>query len=134
MKKELTAVKNRIKKLKDKKALIDEELEPLFIREEELENEEIIAEINASGADMLFAALGAPKQENWLARFRSELKPQVLMGVGGSFDVLAGKMDRAPLWMQKASLEWLFRLYKQPSRIGRMMVLPQFVIKVLQSK
>ena len=100
----------------------------------EAENEEIIAEINASGADMLFAALGAPKQENWLARFRSELKPQVLMGVGGSFDVLAGKMDRAPLWMQKASLEWLFRLYKQPSRIGRMMVLPQFVIKVLQSK
>ena len=71
----------------------------------EAENEEIIAEINASGADMLFAALGAPKQENWLARFRSELKPQVLMGVGGSFDVLAGKMDRAPLWMQKASLE-----------------------------
>lgn len=56
------------------------------------------------------------------------------MGVGGSFDVLAGKMERAPLWMQKASLEWLFRLYKQPSRIGRMMVLPQFVIKVLQSK
>lgn len=100
----------------------------------EAENEEIIAEINASGADMLFAALGAPKQENWLARFRSELKPQVLMGVGGSFDVLAGKMDRAPPWMQKASLEWLFRLYKQPSRIGRMMVLPQFVIKVLQSK
>ena len=100
----------------------------------EAENEEIIAEINASGADMLFAALGAPKQENWLARFRSELKPQVLMGVGGSFDVLAGKMERAPLWMQKASLEWLFRLYKQPSRIGRMMVLPQFVIKVLQSK
>ena len=71
----------------------------------EAENEEIIAEINASGADMLFAALGAPKQENWLARFRSELKPQVLMGVGGSFDVLAGKMERAPLWMQKASLE-----------------------------
>ena len=100
----------------------------------EAENEEIIAEINASGDNMLFAALGAPKQENWLARFRSELKPQVLMGVGGSFDVLAGKMERAPLWMQKASLEWLFRLYKQPSRIGRMMVLPQFVIKVLQSK
>ena len=100
----------------------------------EAENEEIIAEINASGADMLFAALGAPKQENWLARFRSELNPQGVMAVGGRFDVPAGQMDRAPLWMQKASLEWLFRLYKQPSRIGRMMVLPQFVIKVLQSK
>ena len=88
----------------------------------------------AEAADMLFIALGAPKQENWLAKYREQLKPAVLMGVGGSFDVLAGKMDRAPLWMQKASLEWLFRLYKQPSRIGRMMVLPQFVIKVLQSK
>ena len=98
------------------------------------ENEDIVAEINESGADMLFIALGAPKQENWLAKYREQLKPAVLMGVGGSFDVLAGKMDRAPLWMQKASLEWLFRLYKQPSRIGRMMVLPQFVIKVLQSK
>ena len=93
------------------------------------ENEDIVAEINESGADMLFIALGAPKQ-----KYREQLKPAVLMGVGGSFDVLAGKMDRAPLWMQKASLEWLFRLYKQPSRIGRMMVLPQFVIKVLQSK
>ena len=56
----------------------------------EAENEEIIAEINASGADMLFAALGAPKQENWLARFRSDLKPQVLMGVGGSGEGRAG--------------------------------------------
>lgn len=101
---------------------------------DESDNEAIIAEINASGADMLFAALGAPKQELWLARYRDKLKPKILMGVGGSFDVMAGKMERAPLWMQKASLEWLFRLYKQPSRIGRMMVLPKFVIKVLQSK
>lgn len=103
-----------------------------YFKEEE--SKDIIAEINNSGADMLFAALGAPKQEKWLAEYRAQLKPQVLMGVGGSFDVLAGKMERAPLWMQKASLEWLFRLYKQPSRIGRMIVLPQFVIKVLQSK
>ena len=58
------------------------------------ENEDIVAEINNSGADMLFIALGAPKQENWLAKYREQLKPAVLMGVGGSFDVLAGKMDR----------------------------------------
>ena len=56
------------------------------------------------------------------------------MGLGGSFDVLAGKMERAPKWMQEASLEWLFRLYKQPSRLGRMMALPQFVVKVLEYK
>ena len=93
----------------------------------------IIDEINASGADMLFAALGAPKQEKWLVRYREQLKPKILMGIGGSFDVFAGKMERAPKWMQDASLEWLFRLYKQPSRFMRMMALPKFVLKVVFS-
>lgn len=59
---------------------------------------------------------------------------KILMGIGGSFDVLAGKMERAPKWMQDASLEWAFRLYKQPSRFMRMMALPKFVIKVMASK
>lgn len=90
----------------------------------------IVEEINKSGAQLLFAALGAPKQEKWLATFRNQLNPIVLMGIGGSFDVLAGKMERAPKWMQDASLEWLFRLYKQPSRFMRMMALPKFVIEV----
>lgn len=90
----------------------------------------IIDEINKSGAQLLFAALGAPKQEKWLAQYREKLNPIVLMGIGGSFDVLAGKMERAPKWMQDASLEWLFRLYKQPSRFMRMMALPKFVINV----
>ncbi|MCQ2372957.1 MAG: WecB/TagA/CpsF family glycosyltransferase [Phascolarctobacterium sp.] len=91
---------------------------------------EIIEEINKSGAQLLFAALGAPKQEKWLAANRDKLNSIVLMGIGGSFDVLAGKMQRAPKWMQDASLEWLFRLYKQPSRFMRMMALPKFVIEV----
>ena len=95
------------------------------------ESQAIIDEINASGADMLFAALGAPKQEKWLVRYREQLKPKILMGIGGSFDVFAGKMERAPKWMQDASLEWLFRLYKQPSRFMRMMALPKFVLKVV---
>lgn len=98
---------------------------------QEEESQGIIDEINASGADMLFAALGAPKQEKWLVRYRDQLKPKVLMGIGGSFDVFAGKMERAPKWMQDASLEWLFRLYKQPSRFMRMMALPKFVLKVI---
>ena len=88
-------------------------------------------EINNSGADILFAALGAPKQEKWLERYRNQLQPKVLMGIGGSFDVFAGKMERAPKWMQDASLEWAFRLYKQPSRFMRMMALPKFVLKVI---
>ena len=102
-----------------------------YFKEEE--SQAIIEEINASGADMLFAALGAPKQEKWLVRYREQLKPKILMGIGGSFDVFAGKMERAPKWMQDASLEWLFRLYKQPSRFMRMMALPKFVLKVVFS-
>ena len=93
----------------------------------------IIEEINNSGAEMLFVALGAPKQEKWILAHRAELKPRILMGIGGSFDVLAGKMERAPKWMQDASLEWAFRLYKQPSRFMRMLALPKFALKVMFS-
>ena len=94
------------------------------------EEPEIIEEINSSGAVMLFAALGAPKQEKWLAKYRQQLKPYLLMGIGGSFDVLAGKVQRAPKWMQDARLEWFYRLLKQPSRFGRMLALPKFVFAV----
>ena len=93
----------------------------------------IIEAINQSGAEMLFVALGAPKQERWILAHREELKPRILMGIGGSFDVLAGKMERAPKWMQDASLEWAFRLYKQPSRFMRMLALPKFALKVIFS-
>lgn len=100
----------------------------------EAEEEAIIKEINDAAPDMLFVALGAPKQEKWLVKYRKKLKPRVLMGIGGSFDVLAGKMERAPKWMQEASLEWAFRLYKQPSRFMRMLALPKFVLKVIFCK
>ena len=98
------------------------------------EEPDIIEDINRSGATMLFAALGAPKQEKWLAQYRDRLQPCLLMGIGGSFDVLAGKMQRAPKWMQDAKLEWLFRLMKQPSRFGRMLALPKFVFAVRDEK
>ena len=98
------------------------------------EEPEIIESINRSGAAMLFAALGAPKQEKWLAKYRAELKPCLLMGIGGSFDVLAGKVQRAPKWMQDARLEWFYRLVKQPSRFGRMLALPKFVFAVRSEK
>ena len=94
----------------------------------------IIEGINRSGAVMLFAALGAPKQEKWLAKYREQLTSCLLMGIGGSFDVLAGKVQRAPKWMQDAKLEWLFRLVKQPSRFGRMLALPKFVFAVRREK
>ena len=93
-----------------------------------------IADIKNADPDILLVALGVPKQEKWLYAHKQELNVPVSIGVGGSFDVMAGVMQRAPLWMQKAKLEWLFRGLKQPSRIGRLMALPKFVIEVMKSK
>lgn len=95
---------------------------------------EIISQIKNSRADVLLAALGVPKQEKWLAAHKDELKIPVSIGVGGTFDVMAGNVKRAPLWMQKAKLEWLFRAMLQPSRAGRLTALPKFVLKVHASK
>ena len=95
---------------------------------------EIIAEIKAAKPDLLLAALGVPKQEKWLYQHRDELGVPVSIGVGGTLDVMAGGMKRAPLWMQKAKLEWLFRGALQPKRAGRLLALPKFVLKVHASK
>lgn len=94
----------------------------------------IIEEIRRNEPDVLLAALGVPKQEKWLAAHLAELAVPVAIGVGGTFDVMAGVMRRAPLWMQQAGLEWLFRLYCQPTRLIRMMALPRFVLRVLRAK
>lgn len=102
-----------------------------FTPDDELE---IISQIKSSRPDILLAALGVPKQEKWLAKFRDELNVPVSIGVGGTFDVMAGVVKRAPLWMQRAKLEWLFRAMLQPSRAGRLVALPKFVLKVHQQK
>ena len=95
---------------------------------------EIISQIKNSRADILLAALGVPKQEKWLFKHKDTLKIPVSIGVGGTFDVMAGVVKRAPLWMQKARLEWLFRAMLQPSRAGRLIALPKFVLKVHKQK
>ena len=95
---------------------------------------EIITQIRNSRADILLAALGVPKQEKWLAAHKSELNVPVSIGVGGTLDVMAGAVRRAPKWMQRAKLEWLFRAMLQPSRAGRLIALPKFVLKVHASK
>lgn len=95
---------------------------------------DIIAQIKNSRADVLLAALGVPKQEKWLAAHLHELNVPVSIGVGGTFDVMAGVVKRAPLWMQRARLEWLFRAMLQPSRAGRLLALPKFVLKVHRQK
>ncbi len=95
------------------------------------EEDAIVTRINASGADILFVAYGAPVQDKWIARNSPRLQVGMAMGVGGAFDFIAGVIPRAPLWMRRAGLEWLFRLYLQPSRFGRMLRLPRFVVAVL---
>lgn len=95
---------------------------------------EIINNIKLCKPDILFAALGVPKQEKWLIRNLAELEVPVSIGVGGTFDVMAGVVVRAPLWMQKANLEWLYRLLSQPHRALRMLALPRFMLKVIASK
>ena len=94
---------------------------------------EIIAQIKNVKPDILLAALGSPKQEKWLAAHKSELKVPVSIGVGGTFDVMAGVVKRAPKWMQRAKLEWLYRAMLQPSRAGRLIALPKFMWKVINS-
>ncbi|WP_415945028.1 WecB/TagA/CpsF family glycosyltransferase [Selenomonas montiformis] len=95
---------------------------------------EILAQIRDARPDLLLTALGVPKQEKWLYRHLQELGVPVSIGVGGTLDVMAGVMKRAPYWMQKARLEWLFRGLLQPKRAGRLMALPKFVMKVHRSR
>jgi N-acetylglucosaminyldiphosphoundecaprenol N-acetyl-beta-D-mannosaminyltransferase len=91
-------------------------------------------EIEDKQPDLIFVALGFPKQEMWIANNLKSFNKGLFMGVGGSFDVLAGTVKRAPIVWQKLNLEWLYRLIKQPSRWRRMLVLPQFIIKVISNK
>lgn len=95
------------------------------------EEQGIIDEINASGADIVFVCLGAPMQEKFIDRNRDKLKVKVAMGIGGSLDVFAGKVERAPEFWCKTGLEWFYRLMKEPKRIGRMMALPKFGLTVI---
>jgi N-acetylglucosaminyldiphosphoundecaprenol N-acetyl-beta-D-mannosaminyltransferase len=94
----------------------------------------VISSINAAQPDFLFIALGSPKQELWMARYVPLLKVKVCQGVGGTFDVIAGRVKRAPLLFRSMHLEWLYRLFSQPSRIFRQAALPIFVYQVLKNK
>lgn len=92
---------------------------------------EIIEDINNSGADIVFVCLGAPAQEKWINANMHKLNARVLMGVGGTIDVIAGNAERAPEKWCNMGLEWLYRLLKQPKRFFRMMALPKFALTVL---
>lgn len=97
-------------------------------------DDEIIAGIVKTNPDLLFVARGADSQEPWIAKHKSNLGVPIMMGVGGSFDVISGKSKRAPKVFQKMRIEWLYRLLKEPTRYKRMLALPKFALKVAREK
>lgn len=94
----------------------------------------VVEAIRASGADVVFVCLGAPKQEFWMSTHGPETGARMMVGLGGCLDVFAGNVQRAPVFWQKAGLEWLYRLFKEPSRIGRMAKLPLVLIYALGAR
>lgn len=100
----------------------------------EKESLKILDDINEKKPDILIVALGAPKQEKWIYANRKLINARVAIGVGGALDVYAGVAKRAPKIFQRLGLEWLYRLLRYPTRIGRMMVLPHFLVKVIAAK
>ncbi len=96
---------------------------------------DVVEQINDSGAKALFVCLGAPKQEHFMFNHQAELTSvRVMAGLGGSLDGFAGTVKRAPGWMIKLNLEWLYRLIKEPKRFGRMLRLPKFIFAALRQR
>ncbi|MBJ7457910.1 MAG: WecB/TagA/CpsF family glycosyltransferase [Thermoleophilaceae bacterium] len=91
-----------------------------------------VAAINESRAQIVWVGLGSPKQELWMQANRAQLAAPVLCGVGAAFDFFIGRVDQAPRWMQSRGLEWLYRLFKEPVRLGKryLLTLPAFVFAV----
>ncbi len=94
----------------------------------------VIEAIRAARADIVFVCLGFPKQEKWIAANGEAAGARLYIGLGGSLDVFAGKVERAPERFQRLGLEWLYRLMKEPSRIGRMAKLPVFLVSAVRAR
>ena len=93
---------------------------------------ELIEDINNKKPNALFVAMGCPRQEEFIVKYMDELPCEIFMGVGGSFDVIAEKVNRAPRWMIKLGLEWLYRVLKEPWRIKRLSSIPKFLLCVVK--
>ncbi|MDP3387045.1 MAG: WecB/TagA/CpsF family glycosyltransferase, partial [Eubacteriales bacterium] len=96
-----------------------------------VEENSIIDRINTLKPDILFVGFGSPRQEKWIHSFLKQLNVRLIIGNGGTIDVLSGQVKRAPLVFQRLGLEWLYRLFKDPKRIRRQILLPLFLIKIL---
>jgi N-acetylglucosaminyldiphosphoundecaprenol N-acetyl-beta-D-mannosaminyltransferase len=99
----------------------------------EAEQQELVETIRAARPQVLLVAMGIPRQEKWIHRNLARLGVPVAMGVGGSFDVFAGRVRRAPVWMQRHGLEWIYRVLSNPRKIAKAATLPRFVLMVLRA-
>lgn len=102
----------------------------------EKDEPQMVADMAASGADMMFVAFSSPKKEYWINKYLNELNIPFVMGVGGSFDVVAGVTDRAPKWMQDHGLEWFYRFIQEPKRLFKRYIIGniKFVLYVYKEK
>lgn len=103
-----------------------------YVKPEEMNN--LVEIINKSKADILFVALGSPRQEKWINDYLPKLQIKLAQGIGGTLDTIGGNVKRAPAIFQTLNLEWFYRLVSQPSRAGRQRVLPLFVWEVVKTK
>jgi N-acetylglucosaminyldiphosphoundecaprenol N-acetyl-beta-D-mannosaminyltransferase len=105
---------------------------PPFRAETAAEETATLDRINASGADVVWVGLGSPKQDLWMADCRPKLYAPLLVGVGAAFDFFTGRQAQAPIWMQRAGLEWLFRLGHSPRRLWRRYLIynPKFMVRL----
>ena len=106
-----------------------------YYKKEGIENDAVLREINKSGAQILFVCLGAPLQEKWINENKNRLShAKLIMGLGGTLDVFAGTVRRAPKIFIRMRLEWLYRLLKEPKRLGRTMKLPKYILGAYREK
>jgi len=109
---------------------------PWGFEENEIENSKVLAAINEAKPDILLVGLGAPKQENWIYRYYEELNIPISIGIGVSFEFIAGIVKRAPLWMQRCGFEWLWRLIQEPKRLWKRYLIydMEFFILLIKAK
>lgn len=96
--------------------------------------DDVLDDIKYNNPYVIFVAMGCPRQETFIAKYMDRLPCRIYMGVGGSFDVIAGNVKRAPSWMVNLGLEWLYRVTKEPWRIKRLKSIPKFLIKVVKDE
>src|SRR5690606_16417580 len=92
---------------------------PYGFEKDEEENERIVAMLREASPDIVLVGVGAPKQEKWIHRYHGRYRAPISIGIGGTFDLIAGRIKRAPVWMQRSGTEWVWRLCQEPKRLWK---------------